>query len=356
MTKINFGQVESREIKGPLAYFVSTTFLLNSKRRFLKQIKPGQSCNIQNNVTWNRHGVAHAQRNKTEGFCSSCARSCATPILVRQSTSLTDYKIQTCRAERSPQTKQNFVNGNTNPKADLFIRQFSGLAKTKFLHDKIPVTQNKSLLSRCQFQRNGVNRKVIPKKKQTFLHQSSKKASFFILQKGVTRTGVRITGNKKVLQNQRLNKTEGMMMHLQNRFIIGDTRARSYAYLAKTSFLHSFGFATPICFTVPILFRPDSIFNQVLLASNHFYRLDSNRKLGYLYPTNLDKMSFLSSDLADLPLSLNTYTVLKQKGIHKIGSLVAHSENDLLQLLNRNRKMFAEIKRSSFLTAICGNA
>ena len=100
---------------------------------------------------------------------------------------------------------------------------------------------------------------------------------------------------------------------------------------------------------------PNSRFNQVLFASTHFYRLDSNRKLGYLYPTNLDKMSFLFSDLADLPLSLKTYIFLKQRNIHKIGSLITYSQKDLLQLLNRNRKMFAEIKRSSLLTAIYEN-
>lgn len=55
-------------------------------------------------------------------------------------------------------------------------------------------------------------------------------------------------------------------------------------------------------------------------------------------------MSFLSSDLANLPLSLKTYTFLKQKGIYKIGDLVGYSQKSLLHLLNRNREMFVETK------------
>lgn len=69
-----------------------------------------------------------------------------------------------------------------------------------------------------------------------------------------------------------------------------------------------------------------------------------NQKLRYLYSTNLDKMGFLSSDLANLTLSLKTYTFLKQKGIHKIGDLVGYSQKSLLQLLNKNREMFVEVK------------
>lgn len=72
--------------------------------------------------------------------------------------------------------------------------------------------------------------------------------------------------------------------------------------------------------------------------------LHYNQRLSYLYPTNLDKMSFLSSDLANLTLSLKTYTFLKEKGIHKIGDLVGYSQKSLLQLLNKNKEMFAEVK------------
>ena len=72
--------------------------------------------------------------------------------------------------------------------------------------------------------------------------------------------------------------------------------------------------------------------------------LNSNQRLSYLYPTNLDKMSFLSSDLANLSLSLKTYTFLKQKGIHKIGDLVGYSPKSLLQFLNKNKEMFVEVK------------
>lgn len=93
--------------------------------------------------------------------------------------------------------------------------------------------------------------------------------------------------------------------------------------------------------------------DQLLFANNHFYRLDLYRKLGYLYGTNLNKMSFLSSDLSNLGLSLKSYTLLKKKGIHKVGNLVKYSPKALLQLLNRNRDMFAEVKRCLLLIAIC---
>ena len=103
------------------------------------------------------------------------------------------------------------------------------------------------------------------------------------------------------------------------------------------------------------IFSFDLKFNQLLFAHNRFYRLNSNRKLGYLYATNLDKMGFLSSDLSNLGLSLKTYTLLKQKGVHKIGSLVACSPKALSSLLNKNREMFAEVKRCFVLVAICEN-
>ena len=103
------------------------------------------------------------------------------------------------------------------------------------------------------------------------------------------------------------------------------------------------------------IFSFDFKYDQFLFANNHFYRLNLYRKLGYLYETNLDKMSFLSSDLSNLALSLKTYTFLKQKGIHKIGSLIPYSPKALLQLLNRNKDMFAEVKRCLLLIAICGD-
>lgn len=88
-----------------------------------------------------------------------------------------------------------------------------------------------------------------------------------------------------------------------------------------------------------------SKYKNVDLKNSAFYRLNSNQKLTLLYSTNLDKMSFLYLDLANLGLSLNTYTFLKQKGIHKIGNLLEYSPKGLLQLLNRNREMCIEIKK-----------
>ena len=94
------------------------------------------------------------------------------------------------------------------------------------------------------------------------------------------------------------------------------------------------------------------LYYKSLFVNNKFYQLNDNQKLGCLYQTNLDKMSFLSSDLANLGLSLKTYTFLKQKNIHKIGNLVKYSSKSLLQLLNRDREMFAEVKRCFLLISI----
>ena len=70
-----------------------------------------------------------------------------------------------------------------------------------------------------------------------------------------------------------------------------------------------------------------------------------SKRLSFLYKSNLDKMSLLSSDLGNLPLSLKTYTLLKQKGIHKLDTLLSCSSNTLLQLVNGNKNMFYDIKR-----------
>nr|YP_010731924.1 RNA polymerase alpha subunit [Phyllosiphon coccidium]WDY12755.1 RNA polymerase alpha subunit [Phyllosiphon coccidium] len=70
-----------------------------------------------------------------------------------------------------------------------------------------------------------------------------------------------------------------------------------------------------------------------------------SKRLSFLYKSNLDRMSLLSSDLGNLPLSLKTYTFLKQKGIHKLDALLNCSSNTLLQLVNGNKNMFYDIKR-----------
>ncbi len=71
----------------------------------------------------------------------------------------------------------------------------------------------------------------------------------------------------------------------------------------------------------------------------------TQERLTSLYSSNLDKMSFLSSDLANLSLSLKTYTFLKKKGKGNIASLLEDSPNTLFSLLNGNEKMFHEIER-----------
>lgn len=85
----------------------------------------------------------------------------------------------------------------------------------------------------------------------------------------------------------------------------------------------------------------------------HFYQLNLHSKLGYLYKTNVEKISFLSSDVSNLGLSWPTYTLLKRKGIHKIGSLLSYSPQALFQLVNRNREIFAELRRCSLLMVTC---
>ena len=74
-------------------------------------------------------------------------------------------------------------------------------------------------------------------------------------------------------------------------------------------------------------------------------QLTTHERLSNLYSSNLDKMSFLSSDLANLSLSLKTYTFLKKKGKGNIASLLEDSPNTLFSLLNGNEKMFHEIER-----------
>ena len=70
-----------------------------------------------------------------------------------------------------------------------------------------------------------------------------------------------------------------------------------------------------------------------------------SKRLSFLYKSNLDRMSLLSSDLGNLPLSLKTYTLLKHKGINNLDALLSCSSNTLLQLVNGNKNMFYDIKR-----------
>ena len=75
------------------------------------------------------------------------------------------------------------------------------------------------------------------------------------------------------------------------------------------------------------------------------FQLTTQERLSSLYGSNLDKISFLSSDLANLSLSLKTYTFLKKKGKKNMGSLLKCSPNALFSLLNGDEKMFHEIER-----------
>ena len=86
---------------------------------------------------------------------------------------------------------------------------------------------------------------------------------------------------------------------------------------------------------------------QLIPQAGTEFRLptEGGNRLSILYSSNLDKMSFLSSDLANLSLSLKTYTFLKKKGKNNIASLLEYSPSTLFSLLNGDEKMFHEIER-----------
>ena len=86
---------------------------------------------------------------------------------------------------------------------------------------------------------------------------------------------------------------------------------------------------------------------QLIPQAGTEFRLPTGggNRLSILYSSNLDKMSFLSSDLANLSLSLKTYTFLKKKGKNNIASLLEYSPSTLFSLLNGDEKMFHEIER-----------
>ncbi len=79
--------------------------------------------------------------------------------------------------------------------------------------------------------------------------------------------------------------------------------------------------------------------------SETFSQPSLQERLPILYSSNLDKMSFLSSDLANFSLSLKTYTFLKKKGKKSIGSLLEYSRHALFRFLNSDRTMFDEIEK-----------
>nr|WDY12802.1 RNA polymerase alpha subunit [Chloroidium sp. KL-2023a] len=79
---------------------------------------------------------------------------------------------------------------------------------------------------------------------------------------------------------------------------------------------------------------------------------EGGKRLSIIYSSNLDKMSFLSSDLANISLSLRTYTFLKKKGKNNIASLLEYSPNTLFSLLNGDKKMFHEIERCLFFLGL----
>nr|YP_009104946.1 alpha subunit of RNA polymerase [Watanabea reniformis]AIT93603.1 alpha subunit of RNA polymerase [Watanabea reniformis] len=78
--------------------------------------------------------------------------------------------------------------------------------------------------------------------------------------------------------------------------------------------------------------------------SSPCYKARLMKVLASLYKTNFDKSSFLSLDLTNLSLSLKTYTLLKQNGIHTIDELLKYSSKELLVLLNKDKQMFYDVK------------
>ena len=87
----------------------------------------------------------------------------------------------------------------------------------------------------------------------------------------------------------------------------------------------------------------DSLPHRKSLKSSSIINL--RKRLSFLYKSNLDKMSLLSSDLSNTSLSLKTYQLLKQKNIHKLDTLLAYSPTELLKVVNGNKNMFYDIKR-----------
>lgn len=67
--------------------------------------------------------------------------------------------------------------------------------------------------------------------------------------------------------------------------------------------------------------------------------------LASFYKKTLDKLSFLESDVSNLPLTLKTLRFLKQKGVYTLHNLLRFSSIDLLDFLNGNKEMFYELKR-----------
>ena len=219
------------------------------------------------------------------------------------------------QAKVSLQREQDFLTGKTKHREYLFVREFLGKSRSLRLTKKL-----------CREEKGGNLLSEQGRQKQ-IVSATRKKGFVGALLQVLTYKNERLNtlscfgGNTNLTENK-------------NTFA-----KQSFARLQKKS----------------SVFSSDFRVTQLLFASNHFYRVTPNRKLGYLYPTNLDKMSLLDSDLADLALSLKTYTFLKQKGIHKIGSFIRYSKKDLLQLLNRDTEMFAEVERCFLLLALYGN-
>lgn len=92
----------------------------------------------------------------------------------------------------------------------------------------------------------------------------------------------------------------------------------------------------------------DSYFLGIKGGATNQTQTALSKRVSFLYKSNLDKMSLLSSDLSNLSLSLKTYTFLKQKGIHKLTNLLNLSSKGILQLVNGNKNMFYDIKRCVF--------
>jgi len=144
---------------------------------------------------------------------------------------------------------------------------------------------------------------------------------------------------KAILAHQRRRRLEvGTMFRLAPQGVKSEPAASEVRRCFSAADLFGFNSDTSV--------RSEFPFQLTTQAGTEF-RLSPQgpKRLSILYSSNLDKMSFLSSDLANLSLSLKTYTFLKKKGKKNIASLLEHSPNTLFSLLNGNEKMFHEIER-----------
>jgi DNA-directed RNA polymerase alpha subunit len=91
------------------------------------------------------------------------------------------------------------------------------------------------------------------------------------------------------------------------------------------------------------LFNLSSAGRKTSESSESLLSCIAQERLSNSHPRELDKMSFLSLDLANLSLSLKTYTFLKKKGKKNIANILEDDPDTLFSFLNGDEKMFHEI-------------